>query len=284
MYHEKYRKQTTIWGFYLSRFLRIWLPFATAFLLMMFTMWIIGQPKSADIIAGLPLLGIASHGRDILGVSWSLDIELQFYLCVPLIWIALHPDGNPLKKQRLWSVLGLTIGLSIIGWIVQLNFGLWTFLPYLVSFMAGALLWRLEPHFSGKAAVVSLIAFGIVGVLVALIPYTRPLLQREVISPFHEDWFGIAWVLLLIPFLGWNIRQKSGFLDGHMAAFSYSLYIIHWPAIALLRPFFEPLSMIDRVGILGAITVVSIVFYISVDRPWEKVRRSIIHKISRKSR
>jgi peptidoglycan/LPS O-acetylase OafA/YrhL len=113
-----------------------------------------------------------------------------------------------------------------------------------------------------------------------MIPYLRPLLSREIEGPFHEDWFGMAWVTLLVPFVIWNLGQKSGPLDMHLGNYSYALYITHWPIIALMRAVLRPVTLPEALLILVMIAVVSVVFYLTVDRGWESARRKLISRLS----
>lgn len=271
MYQQKYLSTGSVWIFYLSRMMRIWLPFATAFMLAFMAFMLLSDAKPTEMLFGLPLLGIASTKLDVLGTAWSLDIELQFYLLLPLLslyfaWIG-HAFG------RLVGLILISAGLTVIGWYLQLYLGLWSVFSYLPPFVIGALVWQLRSRPSGWLALVSVGLFVAVGLLVALTPYLQPLLLREVDGPFNEDWFGMAWIMTLTPFVIWNVQQKSGAFDVHLGNYSYALYITHWPVIALMRPALEPVSMIDRGVILLVITAISLLFYVTIDRGWEHLRR-----------
>lgn len=278
MYDEKYRVHASITVFYVSRFMRIWLPFATAFLAVYATYAVLNNPKPLLILSGLPILGIASTSQDVLGTSWSLDIELQFYLLVPaisilLMWVRQDP-------VRLFGLGLVTMVLTVFGWYVQTRFDFWTVLSYMPPFLIGALIWHLRLKSSRLLAAMSLIAFALIGLGVALSPDLAPLLSRTTPSPFNEDWFGMLWVSVLTPFIIWNVQQKSGRFDMHLGNYAYALYITHWPVIDMMRKSLSPLSLLDRALILGAIIVVSFVFYVLVDRTWENLRRKLTSSMS----
>ncbi|MGB3408688.1 MAG: acyltransferase [Jannaschia sp.] len=274
MYEEKYRT-LPLRVFYLSRILRVWLAFATAFLIV----FLLRGGTDWTLLTGLPLLGIATTGRDVLGTSWSLDIEIQFYLAVPLLWVLLQWMGNaPGRRALLLCAAGV---LTLLGWYLQLAHGVWTVLSYLPSFCLGMFIWHVRMRASTRHALASLLVFGIAGLVVALVPDLRPLLLKTVAAPVHEDWFGMVWVAMLMPFLAWNVAQRSGPMDMHLGNYSYALYITHWPVIAFLRPVLEPLSLLDRGVILVVVIVVSTLFYMTVDRGWEALRRHLIGRMSR---
>jgi peptidoglycan/LPS O-acetylase OafA/YrhL len=278
MYQQKYVLSGPVWMFYLSRFMRIWLPFATAFILTFTVFAVFSNAKPSSMLAGLPLLGIASTKRDVLGTAWSLDIELQFYLLLPLLSICLAWVGRQPSKMA-WLALSI-ITLVVIGWYFQIHYGLWSVFSYSPPFVIGALIWQLRIKSSGRSALLSLGLFFIIGIGVALTPNLRPLLLRDVISPFNEDWFGMAWITTLVPLVIWNVQQKSGAFDVHLGNFSYALYITHWPVIALVRPLLQPLSIFDRVTIIGIILTISLAFYVIIDRGWEHLRRKVIYVLS----
>lgn len=276
MYDEKYAPNVSISTFYLSRFLRIWLPFICAFLIVFAIYAMIGAAKPMTILKGVPLLGLATTKYDVLGTAWSLDIEMQFYLLVPLLAVMMTWIGP--RYGRRVAALAVAVLLTTLGWYLQLSHGVWTVFSYLPSFVIGVLIWRLRATGSGRMAALGVAAFIAIGIGVALTPSLRPLLLRDVVSPFHEDWFGMAWTALLIPFVIWNVQQKSSPLDMHFGNYSYALYITHWPVIAIARPYLAPISPADRVLILGLIALVSILFYVAVDRNCEKLRRRVMQK------
>ena len=281
MYEQKYRTVTPAWTatglFYASRLLRIWLPFAIAFLVVFVIHSVSAQPKPPNVLFGLSLFGIASTHHDVLGTAWSLDIELQFYLLVPAIWVVLS-----ICVQRGWVFWPVCIVavLTLLGWHLRSTYGLWTVLCYLPPFVAGTLIWLCKARASFRLAMASVCLFAAVGIAVLLTPWLRPFLLYHGPVPFEVDWFGMAWVLVLIPFVTWNVQQKSSALDMHFGNFSYALYITHWPVIALLQPLMAPLSKTDKLLNLAVIAVVSVVFYLAVDRRCERFRRNLIRQLS----
>ena len=95
MFCEKYHSNRTVLPFYLSRLLRIGLPFLAAFLIYWSVLLAQGTPLDPSLAKGLLLLGVASHHQDVLGISWSLDIELQFYLMIPVLYLLLFRTESP---------------------------------------------------------------------------------------------------------------------------------------------------------------------------------------------
>lgn len=273
MYQLQYRFTTPVWIFYVSRLLRVWLPFVAAFLTNFILHQFLGEPQPADVLWGLGLLGLASTHKDLVGTAWSLDIEIQFYLLVPVLWTTLEYSA---RKGTIGRMLWVLAVLTTIGWYLQIAHGLWTVLSYLPPFVIGMLIWLKKPQVSATNAIASLAIFMFSGILVLLIPYLRPFLISRIPAPFELDWFGMAWVMLLIPFVIWNLQQKSSARDMHLGNFSFALYVTHWPVIAFLKLFVGPLDFQEKLVALIVIAMVAVAFYVGVDRPSEHLRRKLI--------
>ena len=137
-----------------------------------------------------------------------------------------------------------------------------------------------KPRASGRAALVSVGWFVAVGLVACLTPYLRPFLLYGDPPPFPMDWFGMAWVMLLLPFVVWNVQQKTSALDMHLGNYSYALYITHWPVIVFMQLLLAPMGLSDKLLTLAVIAAVSISFYLGVDRPSERFRRGLIGGLS----
>lgn len=273
MWAEKYRHGPVL-SFYTSRALRIWPAFATAFLLAFAALNIFGQPRSVMELRGLILVGIATTERDVLGTSWSLDLEMQFYAAVPLLyWL-----GCRLFARSFARALLATAALTAIGWLIAWNSGIRLFLCYLPCFLAGCAIWALDLRVSRGLALASLGLFLTMAAVFALLPLTRVLVLRQDVSTSWEDGFGMAWTTFLIPFVAWNVRQTSSWIDTHLGNFSYSLYITHFPVILIAGGWLRPFSVADRVVILAAVLLVAATFYLIVDRYWESLRQRFMRR------
>ncbi|MEZ5774487.1 MAG: acyltransferase [Hyphomicrobiaceae bacterium] len=285
MYDEKYRGAGGAPIFYISRLLRIWLPFAVAYLGFLTIKSAGFGEGGAGALVSLPILGIATSHVDVLGVSWSLDIELQFYLLVPAIWLLLERHGGDVARGAggrravpvLWPMLA-AIALAVPGWWLILRHDVTTVLAFLPSFAAGILLWRSDWRPGWRTAMLSVAVFLGIGGLVWLQPDWRGLMLKDVETTLHEDLFGIAWMLALVPFIAYNVHRPSSRLDQHLGNYSYALYITHWPVIWLSRRLIagDGAGLDRRVLTVAAILAVSVAFYVIVDRNCERLRQWLI--------
>jgi peptidoglycan/LPS O-acetylase OafA/YrhL len=254
-------KREGVGSFYLSRYFRI-IPLYLIVVAM--TALASGAAPSANQWA---LLGLATTGGDILGVSWSLDIELQFYLLVPLlVAIALAIP---------WWVSALAVtALAVASWALEPIFQFAIVTQYLPAFALGmaAFLTAWKP--SQKLAMTSLAGFGAVTALALALPMFSGFLDNARPEPFHRDIFAFFWMLPLLPYVVRSLNVKSGPLDRSLGDLSYPLYLVHWPLIAIVREHMGRGLDAKALAVLAAV-LLTLALYVVVDRPIDKVRRRL---------
>jgi len=269
IYNESYRSCGGVWHFYLSRGLRIWLPYGAVLLLISLSQ--LGQSETEIALKSWGLLGIASHGQDPLGVSWSLDIELQFYLLVPcLVWVG---------ARLPWTLnaLACTAG-AVLGWGLILIYGVWTVWAFLPAFGLGAAFALTGWQVSKRQAVISGVSFAAAGGLLLVLPGLQSFLSKSPPDPLPADLLGLAWTGLAVPGVMWINARATGRFDRHLGDISYPLYLLHWPVIAGVMALTPAFGSAEKLGALGLITVAVLAFYVALDRPLERFRRHVLNR------
>jgi peptidoglycan/LPS O-acetylase OafA/YrhL len=171
----------------------------------------------------------ANHEQPLLH-TWSLAVEIQFYLLAPFL-ILLLPN-----KVLPWLLGTLLVGLTavaeyrlrILGIQQETYYSLYARLP---AFFAGALvaMWMRNGNWEGQAWL------GNMGL--AVVPVSA--IVQPLLGPFPG-------VLALLPVAGAVLvllRPAQGSIGQILASkpvvwagvLSYSLYLWHWPVLALLR-------------------------------------------------
>ena len=275
-------KATPYWGaFLLRRFLRVYPPYLFApvvgYLLLMPKM----PPDFEQKISfeSLSVLGeLARFGtfREQLGIYWTIEIELFFYLLYPLIISLFLLCRN--QAAMLFLAIGALVffnhfphGLHGVSWRVPLPL-FWV--GYISVFVAGifaAILaqkmpavlhtWRPGPNARTAIAFIAL-------------SLTVVLISRS--SPTHGSIWTLEWWFIALFFLMFlSLLQSNGLIGNILSSrfctaigrASYSLYLTHIIAIHIV---------IDRVspeyqGILAAVIVLSVltfIYYMFMEKPF----------------
>jgi peptidoglycan/LPS O-acetylase OafA/YrhL len=221
--------------------------------------------------------GLLFRGNNpILPPTWSLEIEVQFYLLVPLLALVFTIKRT---AQRRALMIGGAAFAAIVQWVMLESLGVLPpiLLSYLQFFLVGFLLadvflleWHEQPSQRWTWDAIGLVAL--------LIVFIGP-------PPLHER---ILWAhqLVLLPclfvclfcaaFRGPRTRSLLTFrwiaIVGGMC---YSIYLLHTPLMAMLAPHtagigerWGTLNVVVQFLVLGGIALlVSALFFIFVERP-----------------
>lgn len=255
IWREKFQGETI--RFYLARALRI---YPLYWLVASFAVFAFPAPFH---LSQITLFGIATSPDDPVGVSWSLDIEMQFYVLLPLLALA------PVRL-----LVPASLAVAAIGWFVGLPFSLPLFLP---AFALGMMCYAEDWQPPRNVALLSLAAFlAVFGAAVVLAP---AMLSKKIPDPMPLDVFSFFLMLPLLPFVAWSLRQKSVPFDRHLGNISYPLYLVHASVNALMAGYPKPIEFAVAIG-------VAVLLYVLFDRPVDawRVRTLESHRFSSRVR
>ena len=242
-----YRLSSTLQYFYGSRFKRI----APAYFVMLIVVSLLaavlflppdlatykqGLNKAAwfnsnSYFAGLgDYFAPANHEQPLLH-TWSLAVEIQFYLLAP--WLVLLVPTKALK----WLLWALLLGFTALAEYRLRALGLaqatyYSLYPRLPEFFAGGLvaLYMNTAHGGGKYPWLS--TMGLLLILAAAA--VQPRLGHFPGVPALLPALGAA-LVLLHPAQGITRQLLGSRPMVWLGKLSYSLYLWHWPVLALLR-------------------------------------------------
>ncbi len=262
--------------YYLRRLTRIEPPYVVSLLLLFALSALV---KGADTArALLPNLGasllyvhtlLLGENSRINSVAWSLEVEVQFYLVVPLL---VHVFRLPVRTRRFLLLLGAVAPAvaNPLGW-PGARPSLLVFLQY---FLVGFLLADLYLTAGGwRQTRRTFLADG--WVLAAMLAWYG--LHRldwavsEVVLP------GVLGVVVWAAFrgraLGWICCNLFIRTVGGMC---YSIYLLHYPTISLVgrftvgvdaSPHYPLHFLIQALLVLPAVLMVAALFFVLVERP-----------------
>lgn len=241
------RGNFSLWGFYLARARRIIpaLLVLCATLLMLGWLWLPSadyKPLATHVVTALAFVSnvkfwreagyfdAASHEKWLLH-TWSLSVEWQFYILLPLgcllVW---HLLG---KRALLWVLVALGVGSLLLSLYASQRWPVPAFylLPTRIwEMLAGGLVWWLTRQHRVNARLSTLLeGVGLLLIVLAIVLFDTSL-----------PWPGPA---ALVPVIGAMLilaanRQHSwltsNLISRHLGASSYSIYLWHWPVVVLL--------------------------------------------------
>jgi peptidoglycan/LPS O-acetylase OafA/YrhL len=286
---------TSIPGFYARRIRRI-LPsatvvvIATVFATYHWLSFITGASVAEDakyVVAFIGNFHFASIGTQYftahqppstLQQFWSLAVEEQFYLVWPVLFLLLMSPRKLFSPvTRLITVLLLVIGFSLAWCIIETNQNtVWAFFSPLTrawELALGGLLAVFGPQLRGRAPRAGLVFanIGVVGLLLCTWFYSSTTLWpgTAVIAPVVATGAVIA---------GGSLRGPDSF--GRFIRFgpiqwmgniSYSLYLVHWPIIAIATQYaLSPLSLHSEIELVALSISLSAVLYYAIENPIRK--------------
>ncbi|MGI4877993.1 MAG: acyltransferase family protein [Janthinobacterium lividum] len=217
-----------------------------------------------SLASTLGLLGLATRRGDVTGVAWSLDVEMQFYLMLP---VAMTVFRRWPRAMAPLLALATLVGLGL------LRDNIITVFAYTPAFVAGALIWHLRWTPSTQSATASVAAFGAVLLGLVIVPPLRSLVMN-VVYIWWLDPFYLTVCLVLVPFVAWNVNRPSPAFDRHLGNLSFPFYLLQYPVIVATRGIFH-LSMLNALLALATTMSLALGIYLFADRPFELWRRRL---------
>lgn len=249
---EKFESRA-VGRFYAARYLRI----APLYLLVMLAAaWALGKHIGP---LNLSLLGLASSDQDPLGVAWSLDIELQFYLLLPFLMMAVI-------RWPIWTAGGVGV-LAALAWILAARVPVVTVAQYLPTFVLGMLTFTKAWRPTERQAQLSLGVFVIATVAASFTSF----IDKRAPDPFDRDIFAFFWMLPLIPYVARSLHIRAGRLDRHLGNLSFPLYLVHYPLIDGFALAFGQSSQVRLLAVASAVAV-AVALYLVIDRNLDRWR------------
>lgn len=172
----------------------------------------------------------ASHEKWLLH-TWSLSVEWQFYIILPLALMLVW---------RLWGKNGLLRSTVLAG---AVSFGLSVILSYIApsagffliptrtwEMLAGGIVWRLTQNrtFSGKTRIYTE-WLGILCIVIAIAAF-----DSNMPWPGYHALLPVIGAMLVLAAARQDSRFTSNPIAARLGASSYSIYLWHWPIVVLL--------------------------------------------------
>jgi len=284
--------------YYLRRLTRLEPPYIVALLvLFILAAAIEGAPAASfypHLAASLFYLHSLIYGAfsPAMGVAWSLEIEVQFYLLVPLLTLLFTIKGRTLRRSAMvvLMIAALTGQTLFLHHNPRVSLSI---LAYMQFFLVGFLLadvfltdWGEVPRRSLAWDFVALAGW--------------PLLFVLLHSPVLANWLFPAWVFLLY-WAAFRGRLVNRFFSNRwvvaIGGMCYSIYLLHYEVISAVgrltrrvgetAPYWIYLS-VQLVLVGAAIVVICGAYFVAIEKPcmrrdwpqrlWDYGQRIIVAK------
>lgn len=260
-------RPTALGQFCYRRFVRIyplyWIVTAIVFVLVLFSPDRAARLAPGPLVASLLLL---PHGQEpLLGVGWTLEHEMLFYLAFAMAIVS----------RRLGFVLiAAGVGLAIAGYMVRFSFPLYFLtLPYHLQFLMGVAV-AMMVGADRVTAPGPLVVAGALGFLGTGLAENAGLLVWS--GPASILLFGTCATMVIagIATLEQRGRLAMGTAGRLLGGASYAIYLFHTIVISLLVRAGAELGLLRWVPgwlmlLAGAVVAIgaSVVLHIVVERP-----------------
>jgi len=189
--------------------------------------------------------------------AWSLDIEMRFYLIAPFLAAFM----NRVSAARFLIVLAC---ISALDWMVA-----GTGLKFLILFAIGMAAAHAKWEPSRAFAITSLMGGVAVIGAVVVSGFSDILFDRA----FYTQNTALNWAVALLatPYALATCTGPSDARDRMFGDLSYSIYLVHWPLVMILRAI-DGATIVTAYSFIAASFVLAYALLVMVDRPVQKWR------------
>lgn len=213
------------------------------------------------------------YRNNLLGVEWTIPLEMFYYLILPLGHFCLT------RYQKIGShlfIISLSISLAcsflftrfydpkFVAYIVH-----WSIEKYVFSYAVGLLLYKYLLRSRSKTQPVS--SWLLLEMAILLVIFIRGHVNHE--EEFIALWTaGLIWILSLRPFLGNIIFENK--IVMYLGKISYSIYLVHYPILTFVKNYYDDPLAIFCTGLLLTIALSSTTYFL-IEAPFMKLGKHL---------
>ena len=234
-------------------------------------------PSIATLGSNLLLVQNLTGARDMQGVLWSLPLEVQMYVLLPLCFILARRGTREMLAQ---VAVFLALGALLQSSRVESMPGLWrlsvfSFGPCFISGVLAYHLLRRNTAVKLPAWTWPLVLIAIAGFFAALRPTSN--------HPWLGWWPCLA-LGMLIPQVAEMGKSFVTAAAHQIAKYSYGIYLAHVPILYIWLRAIPDLPLAIRwLGVALSLYIVPVVLYRTIEDPMIRYGRTVARKLSLES-
>lgn len=228
------------------------------------------EPDAVTVFDNLLLIQNLVARRDVLGVLWTLPIEVQMYVALPFCFLV--------ARRSIRGVVVLVVGgmLAALAWRAELPIpGLWrlTMLEYVPCFLGGVLAYALLRRVRVKRVPANL------WLLVIALALGGFFLVRARYESLAPQWVFCLSLGIVIPFVGEIPKSMLAQAGRVIATYSYGIYLLHVPALWLAFVLFAGAPpVVQWLAFVFFVCALPWAAYHLVERPCIRVGQRLVHQ------
>lgn len=223
--------------FYIQRAFRIY-PLAIVLLVGIYLLD--DQWTRFEFIVNLLLVQNLFYARDMSDVLWSLPVEVQMYLMLPVLFVCFR--HRPVKYLLLLWLVSVPVAYYVPT-LVSARLNVFKFAP---CFLAGVIAWRLQ----GRERLP-----GWMWPLLLALACLAFILYGEPRSNNYGRWLVCLAVGLAIPWLHQLALPWLNRASKTVAQYSYGIYLFHYPILHFAFRTLEGMHPVLQWGLAGSLIV-----------------------------
>lgn len=211
------------------------------------------------LLSNLALTTDLTSSPTLLGPLWTLPVEAQMYVVMPLIFILLGRKRSPRVALGLWLLA------AAIAWTQPYISKFLTSIDFAPCFVAGIVAYALSGRYVRRLPGFLWIPF-LLAILYGFFIYQQAVPEGWGNMPL--EWVFCLILGLAIPLFRDSTAIRVNFVARRTAQYSYGIYLFHdialWVGCVVLRDLPEPLQW---VAVLVVLTTMSIGGYHLLEKP-----------------